>query len=167
MTSLCVQNFVGIPERDWSKYLDITEMYLNTGARRVELLPSNFTWNNVNFDTRKLELFGKGDKTRIIPMNKRAYEILRKRFHDMVEKVPFDISPDRITKKIKQYMINAGIPEGNVQALRRTFGSHLVQNGVDLFRVSKLLGHSSIEVTEKYYASLLPDHLQEAVDTLI
>ncbi len=36
------------------------------------------------------------------------------------------------------------------EALTIYIASRLVQNGVDLFRVSKLLGHSSIKVTEKY-----------------
>lgn len=34
--------------------------------------------------------------------------------------------------------------------LRHTFASHLVQNGADLYFVSKLMGHSSIKMTEKY-----------------
>jgi integrase/recombinase XerD len=39
--------------------------------------------------------------------------------------------------------------------LRRTFGSHLLNEGVRLEVVSKLLGHRSTEVTEDAYAELL------------
>ncbi len=39
--------------------------------------------------------------------------------------------------------------------LRRTFGSHLFNNGVRLEVVSRLLGHESTVTTEKAYASLL------------
>ena len=39
--------------------------------------------------------------------------------------------------------------------LRRTFGSHLLNQGVRLEVVSKLLGHASTSVTEKAYAELL------------
>lgn len=46
--------------------------------------------------------------------------------------------------------------------LRHTFASHLVQAGVDLYRVSKLLGHSSIQMTE-IYAHLAPADLQSAI----
>jgi integrase len=39
--------------------------------------------------------------------------------------------------------------------LRRTFGSHLLNRGVSLEVVSRLLGHASTSVTEKAYAELL------------
>ena len=38
--------------------------------------------------------------------------------------------------------------------------------GVPLFEVSKLLRHSSIQMTERY-AHLAPDHLHSAVDKLV
>ena len=49
--------------------------------------------------------------------------------------------------------------------LRHTFASHLVQNGVDLYWVSKLLGHSSIKMTE-IYAHLAPTNLKSAITKL-
>jgi site-specific recombinase XerD len=45
------------------------------------------------------------------------------------------------------------------------FASWLVMNGVPLFEVSKLLRHSSIQMTERY-AHLGPDHLHNAVANL-
>ncbi|MBR2082986.1 MAG: tyrosine-type recombinase/integrase [Elusimicrobiaceae bacterium] len=49
--------------------------------------------------------------------------------------------------------------------MRHTFASHLVQAGVDLYRVSKLLGHRSIKMTE-IYAHLAPADLHSAVEKL-
>jgi hypothetical protein len=37
---------------------------------------------------------------------------------------------------------------------------------VDIYTVSKLLGHSSVKVTERHYLALDPDHVREAVNHL-
>ena len=59
----------------------------------------------------------------------------------------------------------AGIADFHVHDLRHTFASWLVMNGIALFEVSKLLRHSSIQMTERY-AHLEPDHLHHAVGNL-
>jgi integrase/recombinase XerD len=46
----------------------------------------------------------------------------------------------------------AGIPDGHAHRFRDTFAVGLLQAGVPMERVSVLLGHSSIKVTEKYYS---------------
>jgi integrase len=43
----------------------------------------------------------------------------------------------------------------NPHTLRRTFGSDLINRGLRLETVSKLLGHSSTTITERAYAQLL------------
>jgi integrase len=53
-----------------------------------------------------------------------------------------------------------------VKDLRSTYGSKLVQNGAPIFTVRKLLGHSSVTVTEKHYAALSDEGKREAVNTL-
>jgi site-specific recombinase XerC len=55
-------------------------------------------------------------------------------------------------------------PAVTFHELRDTFASHLVIAGVPILTVSKLLGHSDVRITEKHYAHLRPDHLQQAVD---
>jgi site-specific recombinase XerD len=49
--------------------------------------------------------------------------------------------------------------------LRHTFASWLVQNGVDLYTVQKLMGHSKITMTERY-SHLTPEHEKRAVSKL-
>ncbi|MBT7093849.1 MAG: tyrosine-type recombinase/integrase [Bacteroidetes bacterium] len=46
------------------------------------------------------------------------------------------------------------------------FGSTLIKKGVDIYTVSKLLGHSSVKVTEKHYLALDPAHVKEAINQL-
>ena len=49
--------------------------------------------------------------------------------------------------------------------MRHTCASWLVQGGVPLLEVSKLLGHSTTEMTERY-AHLAPENLKAAVGVL-
>jgi integrase/recombinase XerD len=46
----------------------------------------------------------------------------------------------------------AGIPHGHSHCFRDTFATELLLKGVPLERVSVMLGHSSIKVTEKHYS---------------
>tara|TARA_B100000575_G_scaffold279910_1_gene268783 strand:- start:100 stop:246 length:147 start_codon:yes stop_codon:yes gene_type:complete len=39
--------------------------------------------------------------------------------------------------------------------LQRTFGLNLIKQGMSIYKVSKLLGHKSVRVTEQHYAPLL------------
>lgn len=58
----------------------------------------------------------------------------------------------------KQAAKRAGLPDGvRFHDLRHTFASHWVLDGGDIFRLSKILGHSSVLVTQKTYAHLIPD----------
>ena len=60
----------------------------------------------------------------------------------------------------------AGIQGARCHDLRRSFGSWAVSNGVDIYTVSKLLGHSSVSVTEKVYAHLSLDTLRKGADVV-
>ena len=48
-----------------------------------------------------------------------------------------------------------GIENIRMHDLRRTFGYNLVKQGMSIYEVSKLLGHSSVVTTEKHYAPLI------------
>jgi len=65
----------------------------------------------------------------------------------------------------KRYLKEAGIENFHWHDLRYTFASRLVVKGINLYVVSKLLGHHSLDMTERY-AHLAPDFLQNAVDVL-
>jgi integrase len=53
------------------------------------------------------------------------------------------------------------VSEVTPHTLRRTFGSYLLNKGLGLEDVSKLLGHSNIRVTQECYAELLDKIVEE------
>jgi len=72
----------------------------------------------------------------------------------------------RISKHFKRYIIETGLNEKfTFHSTRHTFASHLVQSGVSLYKVSKLLGHSNLKTTE-IYAHLDTDTLHDVVRLL-
>jgi len=54
--------------------------------------------------------------------------------------------------RLKRVLGLAGVPDGHAHRFRDTFATELLLQGVPLERVSVLLGHSSIKVTEKHYS---------------
>ena len=59
----------------------------------------------------------------------------------------------------------AGIARANFHALRHTYASHAVQDGVPLLMVSRTLGHADTKMCEKNYAHLSPDHVRETIQS--
>lgn len=147
-------------------FADLVLAYINTGARRSELLSPNFTWGNVDMDGEKIQLLGKGNLKRYVPIN----DTLNKIFKSLLKRkadIPFDFKPDYVTHTIQKYYRKAGIKSANLHSLRKTFGSLLLQNrAADLYTVSRLLGHSSLKTTEKYYVDLLDENYRDSVDCL-
>lgn len=143
------------------------------GLRRGEM--QNLMWTDIDFKKGVLSITPKKDWTpkdyecRDIPMSKDLkvhLQKLPKRGPYVLYDVYGDrLSIDSITTYFRDKIVKKCGLEGNVHKLRHTFASHLVQNGVDLYTVSKLLGHSSIKTTE-IYAHLSPVTLASAVEKL-
>jgi integrase/recombinase XerD len=83
-----------------------------------------------------------------------------------------DNNGDRLTIGKLEYLVRraykaAGInshrPAGAlIHALRHTFATRLVENGVSSVEVMSLLGHADLQTTQRYVATR-PDHLRSAV----
>ena len=73
----------------------------------------------------------------------------------------WDYRPDYITQTFKKNMKRLGIVDARFHDLRRTFGLNLIKQGMSIFKVSKLLGHKSVQTTERHYAPLLPMDVEE------
>ncbi len=67
---------------------------------------------------------------------------------------------------LRQVFRAAGLPEGHPHQLRDTFAVSLLEKGVPLEEVSKLLGHESIKTTEKHYSAWVKSR-QDRLDDLV
>jgi integrase len=155
---------------------DAFEFLYQTGLRKGELM--NLTWDDVQLKGNppgitvqaKEDWATKTLKKRVVPLSARAIEILQRQKKSKKHKYVFTgaegnkIHADRIYNALKQALKQLNL-EGDVHQFRHTFASHLVMRGAGIETVSKLLGHSSIEMTMKY-AHLAQDHLQTAVNLL-
>lgn len=150
----------------------IVTVFLHTGMRLGEL--SHLRWQDVDFRHKLIHIRNQKDwttkslKPRTIPMHetvKQIFEGLEKE-HKYVfatkEGRPID---GYIRGEILRYSKKCGV-RVNVKMFRSTFASNLVMNGVDIFTVSKLLGHHDVKITEKHYAHLTPDFLSQSISKL-
>lgn len=159
-----IKSLLNIVEHDGIK--DLIIVYLNTGARRAELLPPNFNWDSIDWNRKTLNIKGKGNKIRWIPMNETVQRVLSHRRNNNYQ-YPFNYRPDTVTHKIKKALLEAGIKGASVHTLRKTFGSKLLESkAADIYTVSKLLGHSSVIVTERHYIDLIDENFHDAVRSL-
>ncbi len=67
-----------------------------------------------------------------------------------------------VTTAFRRACESVGVTNVRFHDLRHTFASALVQKGVDLYRVQRLLGHRDGRMTQRY-AHLAPENLREAV----
>lgn len=128
------------------------EFAVLTGMRLGEI--QNLEWRNVDFDKRLIAVSNsetfltKTGKIRVVPMSNRVLELLEEIrsegsqsvfvFHYNQRKV----SRSYIDHKFRDYREAAGLEDDvTFHSLRHTFATWLVQKGVSIFEVQKLLGH--------------------------
>ena len=145
---------------------DLVEVLVDTGCRLSEI--TQLKYEDVNFDTNLISIWiNKGEKPRSLPMTKRVRSILETRQASKPIKV-FNVTKyqaDKVWAWVRKEMKLNKDKEFVLHALRHTCASRLVNKGIDLYVVKEWLGHSSIQVTEKY-AHLAPHKLAQAVDVL-
>jgi len=72
-------------------------------------------------------------------------------------------SKDYVSHRFKQQVRKLGIKDARFHDLRRTFGLNLIKQGMSIYKVSKLLGHSSVRTTEQHYAPLLTVEIEDFI----
>jgi site-specific recombinase XerD len=153
----------------------ILSLLYYTGIRRSELL--NLNWNDINLSMNTLTIrSGKGGKDRLIPLHK-AVTVLLDKYLD--ERLPLKTDALIIGEQGKRmcicsfrnlldmYLALSGLKKKGYSAhsFRHSFATHLVEAGVDLFKVQRLMGHASLDTT-KIYINFNSSQMAKAVDRL-
>lgn len=162
-----------LPKDKISPWQTIILLGARAGLRRGEI--NNLMWSDIDFKKNILSITPKKDwhpkdyECRDIPLSQDLKQHLinlpRRGQYIIYDIYGGRLATDSITTYFREKIVKKCGLTGNVHKLRHTFASHLVQNGVDLYTVSKLLGHSSITTTE-IYAHLSPNTFQSAINKL-
>lgn len=156
----------------------IIEVLYGCGLRVSELV--NLRMSNIYADEEYLQIIGKGDKERWVPIGRRALELLT----TYIETVRCHLTPkpgeeryvflNRRGHHLSRQMVfiflqnavrEAGIKKSvSPHSLRHSFATELVENGADLRAVQEMLGHASVSTTE-IYTHLSRETLRETIAT--
>ena len=155
----------------WFKPIVTLARYM--GMRRGNIV--SLTWNQVDLQNRLINLEQTKNGRRLtIPLIDTSHKVLVAMMSSKVVRLncPYvfnqdgkPLRPDRVSVAFKRACKRAGVDNFCFNDLRHDFASMLVQNGVDLYRVQKLLGHKDQRMTQRY-AHLIPQNLKDAVSVL-
>jgi integrase/recombinase XerC len=136
-------------------------LFYATGMRLNELI--SLKEKQIDFSRSQIKVLGKGNKERIIPLNKEVCDIIKE--YQRLKKKDFGNAMDMLlvtengTKMypkyayllVKKYLGEVStLDKKSPHVLRHTFATHLMNNGADLNAVKELLGHSSLAATQVY-----------------
>jgi integrase/recombinase XerD len=143
--------------------LAILELFYSSGLRLSELCKMRLEM--MDSDEGFLRITGKGGKTRIARVGKKALEAIsnylanerptlvtkKTSSHIFLSIRGGPLSPDRVRQIVKERAKFAGIDQ-NVypHLLRHSFATHLLEGGADLRVIQELLGHADISTTQIY-----------------
>lgn len=161
-----------VKEETYSNVRDklILIFLFETGCRVSELC----NIKNSDISLKSILIHGKGSKERLVYISKlmrkymRKYETMRRerfkyKLDDDIEDYYFldqcaeEISRSRINKILKEHCNNAGVREEvrcSPHDCRHYFAQKQLKNGIDIYSLSRLLGHYDTQITSKYLRGL-------------
>jgi len=158
----------------WIRNQTMVYIYLYTWMRLSEL--TNLKLDNLKIHDWLIQVIKwKGNKDRLIPLTKEAIKYLfnylkeRKKFFSESDYIFPSVYWGTLLKKDMQNVINK--IRANItfhftwHQLRHTYATELVRNNFDIYNISQILGHSTIDTT-KVYLSVDTDKLKKQLDKI-
>ena len=158
--------------------LAILTLLYDSGARVQELITLNVC--DINFDNKTLNLYGKGRKSRTIPLLKQTIKILEKyikiyNINSNNSLLFFNNRKEPLTRMGITYIINKYVKiakkknsiEFQIKVtphiFRHSKAMHLLESGVNLVYIRDFLGHKSV-ITTEIYAKANPETKRNAIE---
>jgi integrase/recombinase XerC len=136
------------------------KLFYQTGMRLSELI--NLKETQIDIAGKQIKVLGKGNKERIIPVEKSFLMDLQKYVDEKQMKIPGvlnlfvtengkPLQPRFVYAFVHQYLeMVTTVQKKSPHILRHSFATHLMNSGADLNAVKELLGHSSLAATQIY-----------------
>lgn len=141
--------------------LAVVELFFATGARVYEV--SNLKSQDVDLDSGVIRIMGKGSKERYVQIgNPAVLKVLRKYYEQcqaqieqcglfFVNQRGTRFAEQSVRNMLRKYVRLAGIGTHiTPHMFRHSVATYLLEEGVDIAYIQKILGHSSIKTTQIY-----------------
>ena len=152
----------------------IIRVFVYVGLRRSELLALN--WSDIDFSKGTVNVTGKGNKERILPLNEVVKIALWNYLHSRLPLANPSVFLNRyknplhancLTRMLRKLKQKTGISkEITAHVLRHSFATLLIEKGADIVSVQQLLGHADVSTTQ-IYTHTTPKRLAAAVNLLV
>jgi len=151
---------------------EIVMFALHSGMRLGEILA--LTWAGVDLFRRTVTVFhSKNGEQRTVPANQTVIALLKEKAKVRLLKTELvfpsrtgtPLDPNHLRRALRIALTRADLHDVHFHDLRHTFATRLVQSGVDLYKVQRLLGHKTPMMTQRY-AHHYPESLRDGVEML-
>ena len=133
-----------------SRDKSIVSLLADTGLRRSEAC--SIKWEDIDRENDTIRVWGKGAKQRVVrygPITRCLLNEWRYESKADVDRPLFGLTSSGLQDVLRRLEKRTGI-RCNAHAFRRTFATESVRNGLNVFYVQSLLGHSSLTMTRIY-----------------
>lgn len=138
----------------------IMEVLYQTGMRKAELC--GLIFENVDLYENELKVIGKGNKARVIPISDELSELLKSYLEIRNPQTEFksyffvNKKGKKLNEKFVYVVVNKYLSlvttkeKKSPHILRHSFATHVLDNGAEISKVKKILGHFSLASTQVY-----------------